>query len=148
MIGRRGAFLSSLAMLLDALFGHPLAQCPFHIDIETEQKIRRAQEILVADLHDMRDIADLARETNLPRTLLKEGFEYLYGKPAAQYYQDYKFEKSLAMLESGKYLIRDIAFAVGFQNPSHFISAFKQRYHTTPKQWIKRQRAGAIHEYL
>lgn len=142
-IARRGAFLSALATLLETLYGHPLKQCPFHIDLETEQKIRRAQELLVADLHDMPDISVLARETNLPRTVLKEGFEYLFGKPAPQYYQDYKFEKSLAMLESGKYLIRDIAFAVGFQNPSHFISAFKQRYHTTPKQWIKRQQRSS-----
>jgi AraC-like DNA-binding protein len=51
------------------------------------------------------------------------------------------------MLESGKYLIRDIAFAVGFQNPSHFISAFKQRYHTTPKQWIKRRQRDAVSEF-
>ena len=146
-ISRRGAFLMAFATFLETVFGHPLAQCPFHIDLETEQKIRRAQEILVADLHDMRDIGELARETNLPKTVLKEGFEYLYGKPAAQYFQDYKFEKSLAMLESGKYLIRDIAFAVGFQNPSHFISAFKQRFHTTPKQWIKKQQQGAVTEY-
>jgi AraC-like DNA-binding protein len=147
-MARRGAFLSALATLLETLFGHPLAQCPFHIDLETEQKIRRAHELLVADLHDMQDIAALARETNLPRAVLKEGFEYLFGKPAAQYYQDYKFEKSLEMLESGKYLIRDIAFAVGFQNPSHFISAFKQRYHTTPKQWIKRQQRGMVPEFM
>ncbi len=139
-MSRRGAFLSAFSTLLETLYGQHVAQCPFHIDFDTEQKLRRAHEILVADLHDMPDIVTLARETNLPKAVLKEGFEYLYGKPAAQYYQDYKFEKSLAMLESGKYLIRDIAFAVGFQNPSHFISAFKLRYQTTPKQWIKRQR--------
>lgn len=138
-ISRRGGFLTAFAVHLETLYGHPLAQCPFHIDMDTEERIRKAQEILVSDLHDMRDIAALARETNLPKTVLKEGFEYLYGKPAAQYFQDYKFEKSLAMLQSGKYLIRDIAFAVGFQNPSHFISAFKQRFNITPKQWIKRQ---------
>jgi AraC-like DNA-binding protein len=138
-IARRGAFLSSFATLLETFYGKQLSQCPFHIDFETEQKIRKAHEILVADLQDMRDIPSLARETNLPRTVLKEGFEYLYGKPTSQYFQDYKFEKSLEMLETGKYLIRDIAFAVGFQNPSHFISAFKQRYKTTPKQWIKKR---------
>ncbi|HLF64758.1 MAG TPA: AraC family transcriptional regulator [Saprospiraceae bacterium] len=147
-IARRGAFLSALATLLETLFGHPLSHCPYHIDLETEQKIRRAQEILVSDLHEMRDIPELARETNLPKTVLKEGFEYLYGKPAAQYYQDYRFEKSLAMLESGKYLIRDIAFAVGFQNPSHFITAFKQRYQTTPKQWIKQQQRAVLPEFV
>ncbi len=143
VIARRGAFLTSLATLLDTFYGGQLAQCPFHIDFETEQKIRKAHEMLVADLHDMRDIASLAQETHLPRTVLKEGFVYLYGKPAAQYFQDFKFEKSLEMLESGKYLIRDIAFAVGFQNPSHFISAFKQRFHTTPKQWIKSRQQSA-----
>jgi AraC-like DNA-binding protein len=145
-IARRGAFLTALATLFETLFGNPLAQCPFHIDLDTEQKIRKAQEILVADLHDMPDLGELARETNLPKTVLREGFEYIYGKATTQYYQDYKFEKSLAMLESGKYLIRDIAYAVGFQNPSHFISAFKLRYKTTPKQWIKSRQLGTVTE--
>ena len=140
-IARRGAFLCAFATLLETFYGKQLAQCPFHIDFDTEQKIRKAQELLVSDLHDMPDLNALAREMNLPRTVLKEGFEYLYGKPASQYFQDYKFEKSIEMLESGKYLIRDIAFAVGFQNPSHFISAFKQRFDTTPKQWIKRRQS-------
>jgi AraC-like DNA-binding protein len=138
-IARKGAFLCSFATLLETFYGKQLSQCPFHIDFETEQKIRKAHEILVADLQVMPDIPSLARATNLPRTVLKEGFEYMYGKPASQYFQDYKFEKSLEMLETGKFLIRDIAFAVGFQNPSHFISAFKQRFHTTPKQWIKKR---------
>lgn len=136
-MSRRGIFLETFAEILSMLFGQEIARCPFHIDSDTERKIRVAQQVVVDNLHDTPDLHQLALDVELPRQVLKEGFAYLYGKPMPAYIQDYKFEKARTMLESGKYLIKEIAFAVGYQNPSHFISAFKQRYGITPKQWSK-----------
>ncbi|MDX1477282.1 MAG: AraC family transcriptional regulator [Saprospiraceae bacterium] len=136
-IARRGIFLDAFAQMLETLYGTDIDQCPFHIDSDTERKIRSAEHVLVNNLHAPPDLQSLAFEVDLPKAVLKEGFYYLYGKTISQYLQDYKFEHATTMLESGKYLIKEVAFAIGYQNPSHFISAFKQRYGTTPKQWLK-----------
>lgn len=136
-IAQRGLFLNAFAQMLELLYGSGIDQCPFHIDSETERKIRAAQQLLVSHLHEVPDLQTLALEVDLPKNVLKEGFGYIFGKSIPAYIQDYKFEKAATMLESGKYLIKEVAFEIGYQNPSHFISAFKQRFGTTPKQWLK-----------
>lgn len=145
-IAQRGLFLNTFAQMLELLYGSRIKQCPFHIDSETERKIRSAQHTLISNLHEIPDLQTLALEVDLPKNVLKEGFSYLFGKSIPAYVQEYKFEKAATMLESGKYLIKEVAFEIGYQNPSHFISAFKQRFGTTPKQWLKQFSAnGQIH---
>lgn len=142
-IARQGIFLDLFSEMLEMLYGVDMSQCPFQIDSDTERKIRKAHNLLVNDLSDIPDLDDVAITVDLPRQVLKEGFTYLYGKPTSDYLHDYRFEQARVLLESGKYLIKEVAFQIGYQNPSHFISAFKQRYGTTPKQWVKQQGANA-----
>jgi AraC-like DNA-binding protein len=136
-ISRQGIFFDLFAEMMELLYGREMSQCPFQIDSDTERKIRNARQLLVSDLHESPDFNQIAREVDLPRQVLKEGFSYIYGKDMSAYLSDYKFEEARIMLESGKYLIKEVAFKMGYQNPSHFISSFKQRYGTTPKQWVK-----------
>lgn len=141
-IARQGIFLDLFSEMLEMLYGIDMSQCPFHIDSDTERKIRKAHNLLVNDLSNIPDLDMVAIDSDLPRQVLKEGFTYLYGKPINDYLNEYRFEQARVLLESGKYLIKEVAFQIGYQNPSHFISAFKQRYGTTPKQWVKQQAAN------
>jgi len=136
-ISRRGIFFDLFAEMMELLYGREMSQCPFQIDSDTERKIRNAQQLLVADLHESPDLSQIARDVDLPRQVMNEGFRFIYGKDMSLYLNDYKFDKARIMLESGKFLIKEVAFQMGYQNPSHFISSFKQRYGTTPKQWVK-----------
>jgi len=43
----------------------------------------------------------------------------------------------LHKLEENQQMVKDISFEIGYENPSHFISAFKKKYGLTPKQYIK-----------
>ena len=138
-IARQGVFLDLFSEMLEMLYGLDMSQCPFQIDSDTERKIRIAHNLMVSDLSNIPDLDEVAISVELPRQVLKEGFTYLYGKQANEYLSDYRFEQARVMLESGKYLIKEVAFQIGYQNPSHFISAFKQRFGTTPKQWVKQQ---------
>lgn len=136
-ISIRGIFFDLFAEMLDLLYGQDMAKCPFQVDSDTERKIRVARQIIVADLQNTPDFSLVAIEVDLPKQVLKEGFSFIYGKSMSVYLNDYRFEQARVMLESGKYLIKEIAFHIGYQNPSHFITSFKQRYGTTPKQWVK-----------
>lgn len=138
-ISRRGIFLDLFAEMLELLYGTEVHKCPFTIDSDIEQRIRSARQIMVDNLQSSPDLEEIANDVELPRQVLQEGFNYIYGKSITNYLSDFKFEQARVMLESGKYLIKEVAFAIGYQNPSHFISAFKQRYGNTPKQWLKQQ---------
>jgi AraC-like DNA-binding protein len=44
-----------------------------------------------------------------------------------------KLDSAMEMLNSGEFLVKEVAFKIGYQNPSHFISAFKKKFGYTPK---------------
>jgi len=136
-ISMRGIFFDLFAEMMELLYGRDMSRCPFQIDSDTERKIRNARQMLVSNLNESPDFNQIARDVDLPVQVLKEGFSFIYGKDMPSYLSDFKFAEARIMLESGKFLIKEVAFKMGYQNPSHFISSFKQRYGTTPKQWVK-----------
>lgn len=113
--------------------------CPFLSDEENVQKIRKAKNLLIDDLLTPPTIARLSELVELNEHKLKSGFKEIYGNTIGGYLLDYKLEKARLMLDTGKYQVNEVAFAVGYQNPSHFIASFKKKYQLTPKKYIQRE---------
>jgi AraC-like DNA-binding protein len=44
-------------------------------------------------------------------------------------------EYARKLLETNKYNVNEIGLKVGYSTASHFISAFKKKYGTTPKKY-------------
>jgi AraC-like DNA-binding protein len=42
-----------------------------------------------------------------------------------------------ALLDSRNYQVSEVAYALGYGNPSHFITAFKKKYQITPKKYLQ-----------
>ena len=68
---------------------------------------------------------------------LKEGFKELYGDTIYAYLLDHKMEEARRMLNSQKYNVNEVGLKLGYSTASHFISAFKKQYGTTPKKYIQ-----------
>ena len=136
-IYEQAKFLEIFSLLMEASFGKPMEACPIVLNREVEEKLQAARRMLIKNLTENPDPDQIALELELPRTTLKEGFKYIFGKTIHQFHTDYKMEAALSMLESGDYLVKEIAYDVGYRNPSHFIAAFKKKYGQTPKQYLK-----------
>ena len=134
---KKGKFLSAFSAMMEKLFGKVADQCPFQMDRKTEQKIRSVRNLIVNDLSRLPDTQELSFTADIPKTILKQGFKHLYGKSIYNFYNDYRMDKAESLLESGQHLVKEIAFEIGYQNPSHFIAAFKKRNGCTPKQYMK-----------
>ncbi len=134
---RKGKFLSAFSAMMEKLFGKVADQCPFQMDRKTEQKIRSVRNMIVNDLSKLPDTQTLSFTADIPKSILKQGFKHLYGKSIYNFYNDYRMDKAESLLESGQHLVKEIAFEIGYQNPSHFIAAFKKRNGCTPKQYMK-----------
>jgi AraC-like DNA-binding protein len=48
---------------------------------------------------------------------------------------DTKLNNARRMLEHGIDSVNDVAFKIGYTNPSHFIAAFKKRFGITPRKY-------------
>lgn len=130
-------FLELFSLIMNTSFGNPLDACPVIINREVEQKLQQARRHVIEHIHQPPNPDALAIELEIPRNTLKEGFKYIYGKSIHQFHSDYKMEAAMSMLKSGTKLVKEIAYDIGYQNPSHFIAAFKKKYGKTPKQYLK-----------
>jgi len=141
-IFEQAKFLEILSLLLDAAFGQPVDTCPVAMSPAIEQKLLDVRHYVMSMIGTEPDIDELALQFDLPRTTLREGFRFLFGRTVHQYHADHKLEWALQKLTTGEYLVKEVAFEVGYQNPSHFIAAFKKKYGFTPKQYLKREVAA------
>ncbi|MEZ4842047.1 MAG: AraC family transcriptional regulator [Flavobacteriaceae bacterium] len=112
-----------------------LEQCPFLADEENILKIKRSKEIIISRMTEPPTLNELADEVGLSLKKLKEGFKQIYGTSVYSFLFDYKMEYARKLLETNKYNVNEIGLKVGYSTASHFISAFKKKYGTTPKKY-------------
>ena len=110
--------------------------CPF-LDSEVNvEKIKNAKQIVISNMAEPPSLQELADEIGLSLSKLKEGFKHIYGESVFNFLLDYKLEYSRKQLLSKQYNVSEISLQIGYSTASHFISAFKKKYGTTPKQYI------------
>ena len=113
-----------------------IEQCPFLVDETNVAKLKQAKDIIISQMAEPPTLQELADTIGLSLKKLKEGFKQIYGDSVFSYLFDYKMEVARKLLESGDYNVNEVGLKVGYSTASHFISAFKKKYGTTPKKYI------------
>lgn len=111
--------------------------CPFLVDEQNVLKIRKAKEIIIARMTEPPSLQALASEIGLNLKKLKEGFKQIYGDTVYSFLFDYKMEHSRKLLETNQFNVNEVGLQVGYSTASHFIAAFKKKFGTTPKKYVK-----------
>ena len=110
--------------------------CPFLVDEQNVQKIRKAKDIIIANMAEPPNLQELANEIGLNIKKLKEGFKQIYGDTVYSFLFDYKMEHARRLLESNQHNVNEVGLKVGYSTASHFIAAFKKKFGTTPKKYV------------
>src|SRR5690554_388052 len=113
-----------------------IEQCPFLVDETNVIKIRKAKDIIISRMAEPPTLQELADEIQLSLKKLKEGFKEIYGDSVFSFLFDYKMEFARKLLETGSHNVNEVGLKVGYSTSSHFISAFKKKYGTTPKKYL------------
>lgn len=113
-----------------------IEQCPFLVDEANVAKLKRAKDIIIAEMAEPPTLQELADRIDLSLKKLKEGFKQIYGDSVFSFLFDYKMEVARKLLESGDYNVNEVGLKVGYSTASHFIAAFKKKFGTTPKKYI------------
>ncbi len=111
-------------------------QCPFLIDEENILKIKRAKEIIIANMAEPPGLDELAYQVGLTLKKLKLGFKQIYGDTVYGFLFDYKMEHARQLLDTGSYNVNEVGLKIGYSTASHFIAAFKKKFGTTPKKYL------------
>ncbi|HEX9981493.1 MAG TPA: AraC family transcriptional regulator [Flavobacterium sp.] len=110
--------------------------CPFLTDEENVMKIRKAKEIIIANMAEPPGLQELADQVGLTLKKLKMGFKQIYGDTVYGFLFDYKMDYARKLLDSGSYNVNEVGLKVGYSTGSHFIAAFKKKFATTPKKYL------------
>ncbi|MEO8517354.1 MAG: AraC family transcriptional regulator [Flavobacterium sp.] len=111
-------------------------QCPFLIDEENVLKIKKAKEIVIANMAEPPGLQELSNQVGLNLKKLKMGFKQIYGDTVYGFLFDYKMEYARKLLDSGSYNVNEVGLKIGYSTGSHFIAAFKKKFATTPKKYL------------
>lgn len=110
--------------------------CPFLNDEETVRKIKNAKEYLLKHMDAPPSLKELSKIAGLNEYQLKVGFKEIYGNTVFGYLLEHRLDQSRVLLDTGKYQVNEVAYQIGYTNPSHFIAAFKKKFAITPKKYL------------
>ncbi|MBL7847528.1 MAG: helix-turn-helix transcriptional regulator [Cyclobacteriaceae bacterium] len=113
-----------------------MENCPFLNNEDMVRKIKNAKEHLLAHEERPPTIRELAKLAGLNEHQLKAGFKEIYGNTVYGYLLDHKLDHARVLLDSQKFQVAQVAYQVGYTNPSHFIAAFKKKFGITPKKYL------------
>ena len=132
----KGKIYELIALYFNRSPNADIEQCPYLADEENVKKIKKAKEIILANMAEPPTLAELSSEIGLSLKRLKEGFKQIYGDSVYSFLFDHKMDYAKRLLETGQYNVNEIGLKVGYSTSSHFIAAFKKKYNTTPKKYL------------
>jgi AraC family transcriptional regulator len=91
-----------------------------------DQRLRRVDDYLRANLHEPVSLEDLAAHVNLSRFHLLRLFKQQYGETPLKRLTRLRMDEAKRCLQQGKLSIGEIAKRCGYENPAHFASAFRR----------------------
>jgi AraC-like DNA-binding protein len=105
-----------------------------------EQQIVHAEKKLMDNLHNgLPDIKVMASELMISESTLKRYFKKIYGKNIYEYYLEKKMIHARQLLDSRKSTVTEIAYTLGYEKVSQFITMFKRFYGIQPGAYKQAQ---------
>lgn len=139
--GEKPCQLSMIGELL-CLFGPMVREKRHNTAVTKEQYVGLAKEYMRNNYsYDVR-IHEVADYIGIDRSYLYRLFMELEGMSPRQYLVQYRLEMARAMLEIGKYRIRDITFSCGFSDILSFETYFKEQEGISPEEYMWKYKRG------
>ena len=95
----------------------------------------QAKAIMMDHVSDPRTIPALAKECGTSPTVLKQSFKEVFGVPIYSWYRNYRMTRAAEMLAETDMTVFEVAYAVGYSNPSKFSHAFADCMGLNPRAW-------------
>jgi AraC family transcriptional regulator, transcriptional activator of the genes for pyochelin and ferripyochelin receptors len=107
------------------------SKCPFmqHGELFEQMKLFRSE--LIRSMDDA-VISDFAEKSGVSVHALRAGFKKTFGKTVREFCQEVRLDRAMELMQTTDKNVSEVAYEIGYSNPSHFIAAFKKRFGDTP----------------
>lgn len=102
-----------------------------------ERRISLVKEKILSAPQNNWTIEELAQEINLCKSQFVQLFQKELGISPIKFIRQLRFEKARELLETTFLSVKEISVSVGFNDQSHFVRDFKEKYGKTPTEFRK-----------
>lgn len=107
------------------------------LNFEHGSPVYKAIKYMQDNLKSSLSIKQISSELNMSDSNFSQYFKKVTGIAPKEYLTDLKLSKAKDMIKHAS--ITDVAYDLGYENISYFISLFKNKYGMTPKQYQKNE---------
>jgi AraC-like DNA-binding protein len=136
---QEGAVLQLLALMIAASSNIPPPPGTDALPRRERDALEEARERLLANIATPPSLGELALAVGMTEKRLNAGFRALFGATVYETLRNERLEHARIVLESGEASVKEIAYRVGYNHVSNFVSAFKARYGTSPGRYLTTQ---------
>ncbi len=105
--------------------------------------LKKVEEIVINYLSDPEfSIVVLSDKLNVSRSQLFRKFKSITGKSPSDFIRILRLKKAAEIMLHDDIGVNEVAYAVGFTTPSHFIASFKKYFGKTPREYAQTKRLG------
>lgn len=99
------------------------------------QRIKEIPQILLEQPFELPSLHTLSEKLVINPKKLTKGFKLVYGDTIFSYHRKLALQRAVSMLLNTEKTINEIAYDIGYSNPSNFCAAFKKQYGVTPLKY-------------
>ncbi len=86
------------------------------------------------------NVESLTKDVGISRAQLHRKMKEITGISTGEFIRNLRLEQAARLISEGEINITQVAFAVGFNNQTHFSTVFKKHYGMTPTEYSERAR--------
>lgn len=136
MLMMEGAVIQLLALQVAAAQQHRRERKPRELSARERDAVHEARRRLLADMHQPPTLGELALGAGLSEKRLNIGFRELFGATVFEVLRNERLTHARNVLLAEQAPLKDVAFRVGYNHVSNFITAFTARYGAPPRQYL------------
>ena len=115
------------------------------VNLEQNNPIHKSIQYIQSHIMEPISISLLAYDLNMSEANFSNSFKKVMGVTPKEYITNLKLTKAKGMLKNQN--VTEVAYDLGYDNISHFIALFKNKYGITPKQFKSIGNAPVIYKY-
>jgi AraC-like DNA-binding protein len=114
-------------------------------DTEMDRRVRETIAIMTTRSRHVLSVADLAGMVRLSPWRFTHLFKAETSKSPMQYLKEVRMQQAEEMLRNTSLTVKEVVYAVGLNDRSHFSREFKKLHGLTPKAFIAQKRTYTEH---
>jgi AraC-like DNA-binding protein len=113
---------------------HAASPLPTQLTLPRDQRALALAELLIANPGSRRPLRALCRQTGVSVRTLERTFRREVGTDFETWRRQLRLMNAVERLVGGS-SVKQVAYAVGYRQPSAFVATFRRSFGTTPKAW-------------